>query len=253
MATHILKERHGSVLLVTMNRPEKRNALGRGLREGLRRAFDEFDAAVELLCAVLTGSGSAFCAGLDLKEMADGQIAVPPEEWSLLLGSRGVVQKPVIAAANGPAFGGGFLLAQECDLCVAADTASFGITEVKRGRGAPWAVPLIDMLPQRVMMELLLTGDPMSAYRAYEVGLVNAVVPRSELLAAALTLAARITANAPLSVLAAKEMVHVATGLGRSREKQMAGELFERVYNSADAREGPRAYIDGRPPVWQGV
>ena len=151
----VLTERRGDVLLITLNRPGQRNALNFALRQALRETFDSFDSDPDLRCAVLTGAGPVFCAGGDLKEMAATGLQIPAKEWALLLGSKGRVTKPVIAAVNGPALAGGFRLAQDCDLCVATEEASFGITEVKRGRGAPWAAPLISMLPKRIMMELL--------------------------------------------------------------------------------------------------
>jgi enoyl-CoA hydratase/carnithine racemase len=248
----VLTERRGHVLVVTLNRPRQRNALNAALRQALRDAFDAFEADSELRCAVLTGEGPAFCAGGDLKEMASGGLRIPEEEWGLLLGSKGRLVKPVVAAVNGFALAGGFRLAQDCDLCVAAEEATFGITEVKRGRGAPWAAPLISMLPKRIMMELLLTGEPMTAARAYEVGLVNAVVPGAELLDTAVSMATTIAANAPLSVQAAKQTVELSTEIGRSQAVRSADWLYERVYTSADAQEGPRAFAEKREPVWSG-
>lgn len=244
--------RDGHVLVVTLNRPRQRNALDFELRQALRDTFDEFERDADLRCAVLTGAGPIFCAGGDLKEMARTQVAIPPEEWSLLLGSRGRVAKPVIAAVNGGAFAGGFRLVQDCDLCVAADTAKFGITEVKRGRGAPWAVPLIDMVPKRAMLELLLTGEPIDAVRAYEIGLVNRVVPLTDLVPTALAMAHGIAANAPLSVAAAKRMVEFATEVGVTDALRGADEIYAPVYLSEDAQEGPRAFAEGREPVWSG-
>jgi enoyl-CoA hydratase len=244
--------RRDRVLLVTLNRPAQRNALNFELRSSLRAAFDSFEEDDDLRCAVLTGEGTAFCAGGDLKEMAGIAVQDPPLEWSLLLGSRGYVGKPVIAAVNGFAFAGGFRLAQDCDLCIASEEATFGISEVKRGRGAPWAVPLISMMPQRAMMELLLTGEPMSAQRAYEVGLVNRVVPAADLVETALAMAHRIASNAPLSVQAAKQLVGLATDMGRTQALHSADLLYHKVYTSDDALEGPRAFAERREPRWTG-
>jgi enoyl-CoA hydratase/carnithine racemase len=162
------------------------------------------------------------------------------------------VTKPVIAAVNGLAYAGGWLFAQMCDLCIAADHAVFGITEAKVGRGMPWAAPLIHMLPQRVMMELLLTGQPLSAQRAYELGYVNAVVPLDQLKPRAMEMARTIAANAPLTVKAARELVYLSTEMGRSAGLRAAQHLFESVYLSEDAQEGPRAFAEKRPPKWQG-
>ena len=160
--------------------------------------------------------------------------------------------KPVIAAVNGPAFGGGFLLAQMCDLCVAGASAQFAITEARWGRGAPWAAPLPWLVPPRVAMELLLTGDPIDAQRAYEVGLVNRVVPDPELRSEAGRLARRIAGNAPLSVRAAKAMVQASAGRALDEAVEEGWRLFEPVYLSEDAQEGPRAFVERRPPVWKG-
>lgn len=245
-------ERRGSVLVATMNRPNHRNALNIELRTALCDTFDRFDGDDNLRCAVLTGNGKAFCAGGDLKEMAQTRMAVPPENSFVMLGRKGRLSKPVIAAVNGYALAGGFLLAQDCDLAIAADTATFAISEVKRGRGAPWAVPLISMLPKRIMMELLLTGEPVDAHRAYEVGLVNKVVPAHQLLKAAVAMAETIADNAPLSVWASKQAVDVATEVGQSAALKAAHQLFYRVYTSADAAEGPRAFAEKRKPEWTG-
>jgi enoyl-CoA hydratase/carnithine racemase len=168
------------------------------------------------------------------------------------LGRNIQVIKPVIAAVNGPAFGGGFLLAQMCDLCVAGASAQFAITEARWGRGAPWAAPLPWLVPPRVAMELLLTGDPIDAQRAYEVGLVNRVVPDPELRSEAGRLARRIAGNAPLSVRAAKAMVQASAGRALDEAVEEGWRLFEPVYLSEDAQEGPRAFVERRPPVWKG-
>ena len=245
-------DRQGAVLIVTLNRPAQRNALNSELRSRLRDAFDLLEEDDTLRCAVLTGAGTAFCAGGDMKEMAATSATVPPEEWSRLLGSSGMVRKPVIAAVNGFALAGGFRLVQQCDLAIASEAATFGITEVKRGRGAPWAAPLIDIVSKRMMMELLLTGQPITAQRAYEVGLVNRVVPAGSLLSEAVTMAQLICANAPLSVQAAKQLVEVSTEVGQTQAVRHADAIYESVYRSEDAQEGPRAFAERREPVWTG-
>ena len=240
------------VAWLVIDRPEARNAInqavGKGLWEGFRR-FEEDPAAAVL---VLTGTGEAFCAGADLKEMAALGLTVPPRDMAPHLGQNLQVTKPVIAAVNGPAFGGGFLLAQMCDLCVAGASAQFAITEARWGRGAPWAAPLPWLVPPRVAMELLLTGDQIDAQRAYEVGLVNRVVPDPELRSEAGRLARRIAGNAPLSVRAAKAMVQASAGRALDEAVEEGWRLFEPVYLSEDAQEGPRAFVERRPPVWKG-
>jgi enoyl-CoA hydratase/carnithine racemase len=239
------------VMVVTMRRPEKRNALNRVMRTALRSAFDEFEADPQLRCAVLTAEGTVFSAGADLSEMSAERLTIVPDEWTQLVGTTPPT-KPVIAAVNGPAYAGGFNLAQSCDLCIAADTASFAISEALRGRGSAWATPLTDMVPRRIMMELLVTGRPITAHRAYEVGLVNKVVPGDELLNEALSWARLIAANAPLTVRAGKRLVGLAADLGPTLSREPADWLYEHVYVSEDAQEGPRAFNERRPPIWKG-
>ena len=241
------------IALLTIDRPDTRNALGREVREGLFAGWARFEADPELRVAILTGSGDkAFCAGGDLKEMAELKLAVPPRGMFPVPGDTIEITKPTIAAVNGVAFAGGWLIAQACDLCVASTTARFAVTEVKVGRGSPWATPLISMIPQRIMMEILLTGDPIDAQRAYEIGLVNRVVEPGALIEEAMKLARRIVGNAPLSVMAGKETVMLATEMGRTPALRAARTAWERAYRSKDAQEGPRAFAEKRKPVWQG-
>ena len=238
---------------LTINRPDARNALSRAVREGLfsgmRRFQDDDDARV----LVLTGAGDrAFCAGGDLKEMAEAGLKVPPPDFVPILGRNITVDKPVVAAVNGAAYAGGFLLAQMCDLCVAAEHAEFAITEARWGRGAPWAAPLPWIVPPKVAMELLLTARPINARRAHEVGLVNAVVPAADLRRAAQEMAATIAANAPLSVRAGKALVWASAQLSLGDAFDEGDRLFEPAYLTEDAQEGPRAFREKRPPRWQG-
>ncbi|MGQ0632506.1 MAG: enoyl-CoA hydratase/isomerase family protein [Sporichthyaceae bacterium] len=242
-----------AVAWLTINRPEARNALSTTVRDGLWSGVRRFndDAAAKVL--VLTGTGEkAFCAGGDLKEMAQAALTVPPLDFLPQFGRNIAVAKPTIAAVNGVAFAGGFLLAQQCDLVVAAEHASFAISEVKVGRGAPWAAPLPWLIPPRVAMEILLTGDPIGAERALAVGLVNRVVPAADLVRETQVLAERIAANAPLSVLAGKATVRLCADLPMSEAYGAAEKLWEPVYLSADAQEGPAAFRDKRSPVWTG-
>jgi enoyl-CoA hydratase/carnithine racemase len=185
--------------------------------------------------------------------MADVAMAVPPPDLIPQLGRNIEVAKPVIAAVNGVAYAGGFLLAQQCDLVVAADTARFAVTEVKVGRGSPWAAPLSWLLPPRVAMEILVTGEPLTAQRAYEVGLVNRVVPAAELAEATQALAEGIAANAPLSVLAAKATVRLSAEHSLAAAYAEADRIWEPVYLSRDAQEGPTAFRDKRAPRWTGT
>jgi enoyl-CoA hydratase/carnithine racemase len=245
-------ERNGPVAWVTIDRPEARNALNETVRTGLFDSVARFNAD-DAAVLVLTGAGDvAFCAGGDLKEMAELGLEVPPPDFLPIFGRNVTVEKPTIAAVNGVAFAGGFLLAQMCDLCVAAEHARFGITEAKVGRGAPWAMPLPWLVPPRVALELLLTGEPIDAARAFDIGLVNRVVPGNELHATVQELAETIAANAPLSVRAAKAMVYRASVGGSPEEVAVADAIWEPVYRSEDAQEGPRAFREHRPPQWKG-
>jgi enoyl-CoA hydratase/carnithine racemase len=241
------------VAWLTIDRPEARNALSQAVREGLFAGVRRFNDDESAKVLVLTGAGDrAFCAGGDLKEMADTALTVPPPDFLPQFGRNITIDKPTIAAVNGVAYGGGFLLAQNCDLVIAAASARFAISEVKIGRGSPWAAPLSWLVPPRVALEILLTGDPLSAARAYEVGLVNRVVPDAELRPAAQVLAERIAANAPLSVAAAKQTAYLSARFSRDEAFAEAERIWEPVYTSADAQEGPAAFRDKRTPVWKG-
>jgi enoyl-CoA hydratase/carnithine racemase len=203
--------------------------------------------------AILTGAGDkAFCAGGDLKEMVELKLKEPPLDMFPVPGDNIRLSKPTIAAVNGVAFAGGWMIAQACDLCVASRTARFAVTEVKVGRSSPWAAPLIHMIPQRIMMEILLTGKPITAQRAYEIGLVNRLAEPGELMDCALTLAAEILEGAPLSVQAARATVMLSTEHGRKDALHAARQASVQCYNSEDAQEGPMAFAQKRTPQWQG-
>ena len=250
----VFDARDDGIAVITLNRPEARNALGKDIRAGLFAAWDRFERDPALRVAILTGSGDkAFCAGGDLKEMTELQLTVPPRDMFPVPGDNIELTKPTIAAVNGVAFAGGWMIAQACDLCVASTRAQFAITEVKVGRSSPWAAPLIHMIPQRIMMEIVLTGKPLSAQRAYEIGLVNRLAEPDGLMAAALALATEILDGAPLSVMAAREMVMLSTEMGRSAALRVARKVSERAYLSADAQEGPQAFAEKRRPLWKGA
>jgi enoyl-CoA hydratase/carnithine racemase len=241
------------VAWLTIDRPEARNALNKAVRDGLWDGARRFNADDRARVLILTGAGTkAFSAGGDLKEMADDALQVPPPHFLPQFGRNIEVVKPTIAAVNGLALAGGFLLAQMCDLCVAAESARFGITEVKVGRGAPWAAPLPWLIPPRAAMEILLTGDLIDASRAERLGLVNHVVPDAELRHQVQRLALRIAANAPLSVRAAKRTVALVAEYPLSAAYQEAERIWAPVYRSEDAQEGPAAFRDRRPPAWKG-
>jgi enoyl-CoA hydratase len=242
-----------SIAIITFNRPDQLNSINAELRKGLYEAFERFEADDTARVGILTGAGSkAFCAGMDLKEAAQSGLGVPPRGFLPVIGQSVHLTKPTIAAVNGVAYAGGWLLAQMCDLCVAAEHASFAITESRVGRGMPWAPPAVHMVQQRALLELLLTGQPIDAERAREIGFVNHVVPGTELLAFTLALAQKIAANAPLTVRAARDMVYLTQEMGLSAALRTADQLFEPVYRSKDAQEGLRAFREKRKPQWQG-
>lgn len=241
------------VAWLTIDRPEARNALNAAAREGLLVGMRRFAADDGAHVLVLTGSGDrAFCAGGDLKEMAATSLAVPPPDFVPQPGRTVEIAKPTIAAVNGAALAGGFLLTQQCDLVVAAEHATFGVSEVKVGRGAPWAAPLSWLVPPRIALQMLLTGEPLTARRAYEVGLVNDVVAAGDLRAHVQGLAGRIAANAPLSVRAAKATAYLSAHHPLVEAYRLAEEIWRPVYLSEDAQEGPRAFREKRAPVWRG-
>ncbi len=245
--------REDGIAILTIDRPEQRNCLSAEVREGLRAGWTRFENDPALRVAILTGAGEkAFCAGGDLKEMVERKLQVPPPDMFPVPYENIQLSKPTIAAVNGVAFAGGWMIAQACDLCVASTTAKFAITEVKVGRGSPWASPLIHMIPQRIMMEIILTGKPISAQRAYEIGLVNRLAEPESLIATALELAAEILDGAPLSVKAGRETVMLATEMGRASALEAARAAHVAAYTSEDAQEGPQAFSQKRRPEWKG-
>lgn len=258
----VLLTRQDHVLTLTINRVEARNAVDHDVCQLIGAAVRDADADSDVRAIVLTGSGdAAFCAGADLKAIARGETILPEgmEHWSFAGFVNQFTSKPTIAAVNGNALGGGLELALACDLVVAVESASFGLPEVKRGliAGAGGAFRIGQQLPQKKALELLLTGDPISADEALRWGLVNQVVPTGQALSAALILAARVASNAPLAVQASKRVAYAVVdgprGLERQAEStawtQTADEL-DALLSSADALEGPRAFAEKREPIW---
>lgn len=248
----LIYEAKDGLAWLTMNRPQARNALNQELRTALWDAFRRFAADGDARVAILRGAGPVFCAGGDLKEMAETGMTVLDPDYMPDLQRTLRIDKPVIAAVQGGAFGGGFWLAQMVDLCVATPEAQFGITEARWGRGAPWAAPLPWLIPPRVALELLLVARPIAATRAYELGLVNQLAPAEQLDRIAGEMAATIAANAPLSVAAGRRMVYATAGARPDEALARADEFFAAAYQSEDAQEGPRAFREGRAPRWQG-
>ncbi len=246
-------EVRNGVAWLTINRPEARNSLNKAVREGLFDGVRRFNSDDGARVLVLTGAGDkAFCAGGDLKEMSEERLTIPPVDYVPQFGRNIEVEKPTIAAVNGVAYAGGFLLAQTCDLCVASTTASFAITEARVGRGSPWAAPLSAMIPRRIAMEMVLTAAPLGAQRAYEIGFVNRLAEPGDLVAVTQSLAEQISANAPLSVAAGKRTVGLIAQHPLDEAFVHAEKIWAPVYLSGDAQEGMQAFKDRRQPVWKG-
>jgi enoyl-CoA hydratase len=244
---------HGGVLVLTMNRPEQRNALDRDLHRALGQAFVAAESDPDVRVIVLTGAGDkAFCAGMDLKAFGSGQLLTADDGPGTTVFVERCYPKPIIAAVNGAAVGGGFGIMLGCDIVVAADHAVFGLPEVRRGLVGVGATTRAALrLPPAVTMELALTGEPMDAARALHHGLVNRVVPGAEVLPTAIALAESIAANAPLAVALAKELAVDARHL---LDADIAGwrERAVVVFASDDAKEGARAFAEKRPPRFTG-
>ncbi|MBV9509116.1 MAG: enoyl-CoA hydratase/isomerase family protein [Caulobacteraceae bacterium] len=260
-APAVLVERDGHAMIITINRPEVRNCVNKAVHVGVGEALEEADKNPDIWAVILTGAGDqAFCAGADLKAIARGESLRPDDPAQVAWGFAGYVQhyisKPTIAAVNGFALGGGTELTLASDLAVAADTAMFGLPEVKRGilAGAGGAFRMAQQVAPKVAMEILLTGDPFTAQRALELGFVNAVVPQAEVLPAALKLAARITVNAPLSVQASKRICRgIVDGNVTAEEAFWTQNRAESAIlaRSEDSREGPKAFAEKRAPQWK--
>jgi enoyl-CoA hydratase len=249
----VLTERRGQTLVVTLNRPDQRNAVNGAVAEGVAAALEELDADESLAVGVLTGAGKGFCAGMDLKAFVQGE-----RPWVDDRGFAGITQrsaaKPLIAAIEGFAVAGGLEVALACDLIVAARGAKLGIPEVKRGLVAAGGA-LLRMprrIPYHVAMEMALTGEPVSAERAYELGLVNRLAEPGAALDAALELADTVAANAPLALVASKRIVGSAPDWPTAEMWERQEEISGPVLASADAREGSTAFAERRDPVWEG-
>ncbi|WP_067856670.1 crotonase/enoyl-CoA hydratase family protein [Nocardia shimofusensis] len=252
-------QRRGAVAVITLNRPDAMNAVDSALSRAVGAALEELAGDPELRVGVITGAGRAFCAGADLKALAQGRDIGDPEHPEY--GFAGLVQhfidKPLIAAVNGFALGGGTEIMLACDLAVMSAEATLGLPEVKRGlvAAAGGLLRLPRQIPQKIALEMALTGTPIDAATALQWGLVNRVVPADEVLAVALELAETVAANAPLAVRASKRIIHKAADFGSDWDApiwQMNLEQTMPVFMSKDAAEGPRAFAEKRAPRWRG-
>jgi enoyl-CoA hydratase/carnithine racemase len=249
----VLTERRDRVLVITINRPDQRNAVNAAVAAGIAAGLDELDGNPALSVGVVTGAGKGFCAGMDLKAFVAGEQPTASDR-----GFAGIVErpavKPLIAAVEGFAVAGGLEIALACDLIVAAHGARLGIPEVKRSLiaagGALLRLPRA--LPRNIAMELALTGEPINAERAYELGLVNRLSEPGGALAASLELAAAIAANGPLALAATKRIMVESLEWPESEFFERQAEIRAPVFSSEDAREGATAFAEKRAPVWKG-
>ena len=252
----LVRERRGPVVVARLNRPDQCNALTPEIMRGLGEVISEAESTPDVRVLVLTGTGDrAFCAGMDLKAFAAGDAVdlgsdEVREAFFRLLEAR--VRVPLVGAANATALAGGFELLLGCDLVVVSSEAQLGLPEVKRGLfPAGGGTFLGTRIPLAVALEMTLTGDPISAARGYELGLVNAVVAPDEVLGTALAMAERIAANGPLAVAATKELVRLSVADAAGARARLA-ELQPVIFASDDAKEGATAFIEKRTPVWRG-
>jgi enoyl-CoA hydratase len=251
--SEVITERRERILVITINRPDQRNAVNVAVAQGIASALDELDANDELSLGILTGAGKGFCAGMDLKAFLDGEIPHAGDRGFAGITQRGSA-KPLIAAVEGFAVAGGLEVALACDLIVAARGARLGIPEVKRSLVAAGGglLRLPRVLPRNVAMELALTGDPIDAERAHELGMVNRLAEPGEALATAFELAEAIAANGPLALAATKRILLESADWPDAEFFARQLKIVGPVAGSEDAREGARAFAEKRAPVWKG-
>jgi enoyl-CoA hydratase len=253
MADAVLTETDGAIAVITINRPEARNAVNGDVARGLAAAIEELDDDRNVRVIILTGAGGTFSAGMDLKAFLGGETPAVPGR-----GFGGIVErppaKPVIAAVEGYALAGGFEIALSCDLIVASETAKFGLPEVRRGlaAGAGGLLRLPRRVPYHLAMEIALTGEHFPAARLYQAGLVSRLVGAGEALTAARDLAAVVAKGAPLSLTISKKIIVESADWPSSEAFARQAEMIGRVFTSADAMEGAAAFAEKRQPVWRG-
>ena len=259
----LLYEKRDHIIIITLNRPERMNSFTLELFDLCDEAWARFRDDDDARVAIITGAGDrALSTGMDLKEQAE-RVAKDPHfdvvklRPGVLDGTVGTpkgsrVHKPVIVAVNGIATAMGFQITMHSDIRVACEEARFGVSEVRVGRGTPWAVPALSQMPLPIADEILITGELIPAQRLYEVGWLNKVVPRDQLMPTAIKMAEMIRDNAPLSVKAAKSMLTKVSDMVVMNGIEMAKLIYAPVYASEDAIEGPRSFAEKRKPVWKG-
>ncbi len=251
--SELLRERQGNIEILTINRPEARNAINLATATALSDALDEIETDDDVRVVVLTAAGDkAFSAGMDLKAFATGEFPITEKGFGGI--TKRDFPKPLIAACNGSALAGGCEIMLSCDLVVTADHAKFGIPEVARGlvAGAGGLIRLPNRIPRAIALEMALTAEPIDANRALEIGLVNRVVPGDQLMTEAMALAGRIAKNAPLAVRLSKQVMLQASELPEAEAWGVNDAVFGEIGRSSDAMEGAIAFAEKREPNWTG-
>jgi len=257
LAETILYEKKGNIVTITLNRPDSLNAINRLLRQELADAIMEFDDDPEAFVAVITGAGRAFCSGRDLKERADDNAEGVQAKASASMTKESPFMwprtwKPMIAAVNGFALAGGWSIAQMCDLRIASEEAKLGISETKWSLLPPFGSILSKQIPLSAVLELVLTAQPVTAQRAYDMGFLNKVVPVGNLMDEAMTMAQQIADNAPLAVQTFKELAYRGLNMSNQDISALTYQMYDALLLTEDSREGPRAFAEKRKPQWKG-
>ena len=257
MAETILYEKKGNIVTVTLNRPDSLNAINRLLRQELAEAIAEFDGDQEAFVAVITGAGRAFCSGRDLKERADDNAQGAQAKASASMTKESPFMwprtwKPMIAAVNGFALAGGWSIAQMCDLRIASQEAKLGISETKWSLLPPFGSILSKQIPLSAVLELVLTAQPVTAQRAYDMGFLNKVVPAEDLMDEAMIMAQHIADNAPLAVQTFKELAYRGLNMSNQDISALTYQMYDALLLTEDSQEGPKAFAEKRKPQWKG-
>ena len=257
MAETILYEKTGNIVTITLNRPDSLNAINRLLRQELADAILELDRDPEAFVAVITGSGRAFCSGRDLKERAEDNAQGVQAKASASMTKESPFMwprtwKPMIAAVNGFALAGGWSIAQMCDLRIGSEEAKLGISETKWSLLPPFGSILSKQIPLSAVLELVLTAQPVTAQRAYDMGFLNKVVPAGDLMEEALTMAQQIADNAPLAVQTFKELAYRGLNMSNQDISALTYQMYDALLLTEDSKEGPKAFAEKRKPQWKG-
>jgi len=257
MTAAVLYDKEDQIVTITLNRPEALNSINRQLKQELNEAITTFDGDDGARVAIITGAGRAFCAGRDLKERAADNAAGLQARATDSMGAESLelfehTWKPLIAAINGYAMAGGWAIAQMCDLRLAVEDATMGITEARWSLLPPFAAALPKLIPMAAALELVLTAKPITAQRAYEIGFVNKIVPKERLLEEAKALARQIVDNAPLSIRFFKELAYRGLDMSEPALAALTRHLYDQLLRTEDSKEGPRAFAEKRQPQWKG-